>query len=142
MEEKSLSVKISINTRQYDEKGNMDTIEMTAFGKIFYKNDGIYVIYKEKEENIEITNTIKILKDEVSIKKFGAINSTMLFKCGESSATKYVTPQGTLLIDIDTRELDINIQEGEHIKLKIDYNIKIQDLFLGRNKIDIYIGIK
>ncbi|WP_165477421.1 DUF1934 family protein, partial [Clostridioides difficile] len=54
MEEKSLSVKISINTRQYDEKGNMDTIEMTAFGKIFYKNDGIYVIYKEKEENIEI----------------------------------------------------------------------------------------
>ncbi|WP_165480298.1 DUF1934 family protein, partial [Clostridioides difficile] len=61
MEEKSLSVKISINTRQYDEKGNMDTIEMTAFGKIFYKNDGIYVIYKEKEENIEITNTIKIL---------------------------------------------------------------------------------
>ncbi|MDX5710518.1 DUF1934 domain-containing protein, partial [Clostridioides difficile] len=78
MEEKSLSVKISINTRQYDEKGNMDTIEMTAFGKIFYKNDGIYVIYKEKEENIEITNTIKILKNQVSIKKFGAINSTML----------------------------------------------------------------
>ena len=127
-----MSVKISINTRQYDEKGNMDTIEMTAFGKI----------YKEKEENIEITNTIKILKNQVSIKKFGAINSTMLFKCGESSTTKYVTPQGTLLIDIDTRELDINIQEGEHIKLKIDYNIKVQDLFLGRNKIDIYIGTK
>ncbi len=41
---------------------------MTAFGKIFYKNDGIYVIYKEKEENIEITNTIKILKNQVSIK--------------------------------------------------------------------------
>ncbi|MDX5711962.1 DUF1934 family protein [Clostridioides difficile] len=53
-----------------------------------------------------------------------------------------MTPQGTLLIDIDTRELDINIQEGEHIKLKIDYNIKVQDLFLGRNKIDIYIGTK
>ncbi len=60
-----MSVKISINTRQYDEKGNMDTIEMTAFGKIFYKNDGIYVIYKEKEENIEITNTIKILKNQL-----------------------------------------------------------------------------
>lgn len=36
---------------------------MIVFGKIFYKNDGIYVIYKEKEENIEIINIIKIFKN-------------------------------------------------------------------------------
>lgn len=137
-----MSVKISINTKQYDENGNIDTMEISKFGKIFYKNDGVYIVYKEQEENIETTNTIKILKDEISIKKFGTVNSTMIFKCGVNNTTKYVTPQGILLIDIDTKELDINIKEGEHIKLKIDYNIKIQDLFFGRNKIEIYIDIE
>ncbi len=51
MEEKSLSVKISINTRQYDEKGNMDTIEMTAFGKIFIKMME-YMLFTRKKKKI------------------------------------------------------------------------------------------
>lgn len=137
-----MNAKINIVTKQYDEKGNTDTIRLNTVGDIYYKNNDIYVVYKEEEDGNKTTNTIKISENEVSIKKFGNTNSNMSFKKNEVNETKYRTPQGLFIIETKTKELKIDKNEEKFIKLDIDYNIKIMDLFKGRNKINILVEIK
>ena len=75
-----MDVKLSILTNQYDEFGNVDTIQVNAIGKMFEKNKDIYVVYEEIEDSQKVTTTLKISDEEVSIKKYGYINSLMVFK--------------------------------------------------------------
>lgn len=136
-----MEVKINILTKQYDENLNIDTIKLDAIGELYNKNNDIYVVYKHSEEGNTTTSTIKISTHEVSIKQFGASNSTMVFKEGNSSLIKYRTPQGILLIETDTKKLMIDKQEN-CIRIDIDYDIKIMDMFQGRNEISILIQNK
>ena len=137
-----MNAKINIITKQYDEKGNTDTIKLNTVGDLYYKNNDIYVVYKEEEDGNKTTSTIKISENEVSIKRFGNTNSNMSFKKNSVNETKYRTPQGLFIIETKTRELKIDRNEEKCIKLDIDYNIKIMDLFKGRNKMNILVEIK
>lgn len=133
-----MNVKINIDTIQYDENGNKDVISVEAEGTLYEKNNDIYIIYKEKEEELEVTNTVKVSKDEISIKKFGSTNSTMKFKTGETDLVKYRTSHGLFIIENTTKDLKIDINQ-DNIKIKIEYNIKVMDLFSGRNEITINV---
>lgn len=135
-----MDVKINIRTIQYDKDGNKDKINLDTKGTMYEKNNDTYIVYKEKEENESITTTtIKISKGEVTIKRFGQVNSTMIFEKDEKNITKYRTAQGLFIIETETRDLAINKSKENYINLEIDYNIKIMDLFEGRNKIQINI---
>jgi uncharacterized beta-barrel protein YwiB (DUF1934 family) len=87
----------------------------------------------------KVLNTIKISDKEVSIKKFGNVNSLMVFKEGYKHETKYRTNQGLFIIETETNKLTIDKNENNYIKLNIEYNINILDLFKGRNEINILI---
>lgn len=135
-----MNVNINITTNQYDEHAKIDTINMSATGTMYEKNNDIYVVYKEKEDDKETTNTIKISKDEINIKKFGDINSSMHFKKNETDFVKYRTSQGLFIIENQTTFLSIDKSDLSKIKIVIDYKIKIMDFFNGRNKIEILIS--
>ena len=134
-----MEAKIKISTKQYNENNNTDTMQVSAIGKIFEKKNDIYVVYEEIEDGQKITNTIKISDKEVSIKKFGNVNSLMVFKEGYKHETKYRTNQGLFIIETETNKLTIDKTENNYIKLNIEYNINILDLFKGRNEINILI---
>ena len=134
-----MEAKIKISTKQYGENNNTDTMEVNAVGKIFEKNNDKYLVYEEVEDGQKITNTIKISDKEVSIKKFGNVNSLMVFKEGYKHETKYRTNQGLFIIETETNKLTIDKNENNYIKLNIEYNINILDLFKGRNEINILI---
>ena len=137
-----MKANINIITKQYDENSNIDTIKLDVLGEIYNKNNDIYVVYKQTEEGHTTTSTIKICEEEVSIKQFGASNSTMIFKEGTTNLTKYRTPQGMLVIETDTKKLTIDKSEENCIKININYDIKIMDMFQGRNEISILIQNK
>ena len=134
-----MEAKIKISTKQYNENNNTDTMQVSAIGKIFEKKNDIYVVYEEIEDGQKITNTIKISDKEVSIKKFGNVNSLMVFKEGYKHETKYITNQGLFIIETETNKLTIDKNENNYIKLNIEYNINILDLFKGRNENNILI---
>lgn len=134
-----MCVKINIKTTQYDNNGNKDRIKISSTGKLYEKNGDIYILYKEEETGI--SNTIKVSDNQVSIKRFGNINSNMVFKNGEKNITKYRMQQGIFLIETYTNNLHINIYKNKSMKIYIDYNIKIKDIFEGRNEVDIEINI-
>ena len=137
-----MKASVNIITKQYDENSNIDTIKLDVVGEIYNKNNDIYVVYKQTEEGHTTTSTIKICEEEVSIKQFGASNSTMIFKEGSSNITRYRTPQGMLIIETDTKKLIIDKSEENRIKININYDIKIMDMFQGRNEISILIENK
>lgn len=137
-----MKANVNIITKQYDENSNVDTIKLNVVGETYNKNNDIYVVYKQTEEGHSTTSTIKICEEEVSIKQFGASNSTMIFKEGSSNITKYRTPQGMLIIETDTKKLIIDKSEENRIKININYDIKIMDMFQGRNEISILIENK
>ena len=137
-----MKANVNIITKQYDENSNVDTIKLNVVGETYNKNNDIYVVYKQTEEGHTTTSTIKICEEEVSIKQFGASNSTMIFKEGSSNITRYRTPQGMLIIETDTKKLIIDKSEENRIKININYEIKIMDMFQGRNEISILIENK
>lgn len=134
-----MKAKLKIITKQYDELGNIDTIEASTIGKMFEKNNDIYIVYEEIEEGQKITTTLRISDDEVSIKRFGNVNSLMVFKEKHKHLTKYRTKQGLFMIETETNKLIVDKSEKNYIKLNIEYNINILDLFKGKNEINILI---
>ncbi|CEQ16253.1 DUF1934 domain-containing protein [Paraclostridium sordellii] len=135
-----IDVNISMITKQYDNLGNEDIIEVLSNGKLYEKNDGIYVIYKEElEKNSDhVTTTIKISEKEILIKRFGLVNSNMKFILDKETTTLYKTPQGIFNIKINTNKLDIK-ETDKDIEIEIDYNMEILGLFKGVNIIKIKI---
>lgn len=133
-----MSNKIIIKTKQYDVDGNMDTIELKAYGQIIEKNGSIYIKYNQKGEDMEVKNTIKISEDCIKVIKSGSVNSTMTFTKGNKHTNKYATPQGIFLID--TKVNDFKISNGEKkLEVHLDYMIEIQNMFAGRNKMIIKV---
>ena len=130
---------IKIVTKQYDENNNVDTIEIEENAKVYDKNGYTYVVYKEVENGNSVTNTIKISQDEVSIKKFGSINSTMIFKKGYTDYIDYKTAYGLFKMNVYTTELSINKINKIYIDICIKYDMEIQNLFKGKNEISISI---
>lgn len=134
-----MEAKLKIITKQYDELGTIDTIEVNTIGKIFEKNKDIYLVYEESEEGQKITTTVKISDEEVSIKRFGNVNSLMVFKEKHKHLTKYKTNQGIFMIETETIKLIVDKSKKDYIKLNIEYNINILDLFKGKNEINMLI---
>ena len=133
-----LEVKVNIHTIQYNEYGEKNDIKVEATGTLYEKNDNTYVVYKEKENDVETTTSIKIEGEKVTIKRFGEINSTMTFRENQTINSNYATPQGMFVVETKTTKLNINMEED--IIINVDYNIEIMDMFKGRNVIKIYIG--
>lgn len=132
-----LEVKINIHTIQYNEYGEKNDIKLNATGTLYEKRDNTYVVYREKEDGKETTTSIKIENDKITIKRFGEINSTMVFKENQTINSNYTTPQG--MFNVETKTTNLSIKNEENIIIEIDYNIEIIDMFKGRNKIKINI---
>lgn len=135
-----MDININIETTQFNELGEKNIIKTNSNGTLYQKKDHKYIIYKEVEDGEETTTSVKIEEDMVTIRRFGALNSTLRFKVGYVDISNYLTPQGAFVIENHTKELDIF--EGEDILVHIDYDIKIMDMFTGRNIINIEIKQK
>ena len=136
-----MDVKINIRTIQYDEHSKIDTININKVGTLHKKNNDIYLIYKENNEGVEVTTSMKVSEKDITIKRFGESNSTMFFEKDKTHTTKYKTPYGLFNIETYTRYLSINLDDNNTIKIDLDYDIKVNNIFSGRNKIAINVEI-
>ncbi|MGM9533972.1 MAG: DUF1934 domain-containing protein [Intestinibacter sp.] len=136
-----MDVNINIVTTQFNELGEKNIIKSSATGTLYQKKDHKYVMYKEIQDGEETTTSLKIEKDKVTIKRYGALNSTLVFKVGNTDISRYMTPQGVFVIENHTKELLI-FDNQSNISIDIDYDIKIMDMFTGRNLINIKIKEK
>lgn len=90
-----------------------DLIGVVTPGDFFKVEDGFRAEYDEtKLSGMEGTKTtIVIRKDSFDLIREGTTETKMEFKINEKTVSLYKTPYGILDISIDTRKLDINIDE-------------------------------
>ena len=65
----------------------------------------------------------------------------MVFEKDKTHTTKYRTPYGLFNIETYTRYLSMTVDDSKPIKIDLDYDIKVNDIFSGRNKIVINVEI-
>ena len=63
----------------------------------------------------------------------------MIIKEKHKNLTKYKTNQGLFVKETETNKLTNDKNKNNYIKLNIEYNINLLDLFKGKNEINILI---
>ena len=89
-----------IQVKSFSDIDESDAIEVITPGKFIVKESSYEIIYEESEE------------DRFVLERVGTTCTTMEFKIGEMGLSLYNTPYGMLHLHIDTKILDINIDEN------------------------------
>lgn len=107
--------------------GEKDTIEEIAYGSYDEKNGKQYIIYRTETEGEESVSSILILDgDSLTIKRRGHTNSSIVYSAGKKHAFPYVTPYGTIDMEIETARLvsDLTAEGGT---IELVYLLKVQE---------------
>lgn len=118
-----------------------DEIEVVTPANYYYKGGKHYIIYDEVLEGMAgtIRNKIKITgSDSVEIMKSGASSSHMIFEKNRKNQTYYRTPYGQMLIGVNTRNMQVNV-EDDRINVLVDYELDVNHEPLADCKIRLDI---
>jgi hypothetical protein len=109
------------------ERDEAEAIEVVTPGSYYFRNEKHYIVYDEAVEGSSemIRNRIKITgTGRVEIVKSGLSDSHMIFEKNKKNSTYYRTPYGQILLDVNTRELEIQVTEDE-IDVRIEYELDV-----------------
>ena len=100
-----------------------DEAENKFSGNITFKNESVYITYKDEEQNI--TTVIKAKDNRVSVKRLGAIRGNLEFDSNKPHRTIYSTPYGDMDMEIVTQKCEVYfLTKG--VKIHIEYKIMMQ----------------
>lgn len=101
-------------------------IEVVTPGSFYKEDEKFIAVYEETEiSGMEGTvTTFSIEKESFSLIRMGTTTTKMDFAINDKSMTLYNTPYGVLEIEIDTKELKIDVNEtgGD---IFINYNMSV-----------------
>ena len=121
-----------------------DAIEVVTPANYYCRNGKHYIIYDEVLEGMAgtIKNKIKITgEDSVEIMKSGLSSSHMIFEKNKKNLTYYRTPYGQMLVGINTRNMEISV-EDDNIDVLVDYELDVNHEPLADCKIKMNIMSK
>lgn len=136
-----MSKKAIISVFSSENENNEEPISVTTPGEFFERNNCYYAMYKEtKISGMEgTTTTLKIKPEEFCIVRMGTTSTKMEFKKDKKTFSMYNTPYGTFELEIDTKVIDINVNDkGGKVYIKYDLNISKQ----ARQTTELNIEIK
>jgi uncharacterized beta-barrel protein YwiB (DUF1934 family) len=132
---------ISVASKQSGQED--EAIEIVTQGKFFNKGNSFYAVYDETELSgmAGTTTTIKVNEDKLTLIRLGTTNARVEFKNNHKSVSMYDTPYGTLELGVDTKKLDININD-EGGRAFVDYNMSLAGQKPLRTILEINIKAK
>lgn len=103
-----------------------EAIEMITTGQYYQKSGKIYIKYEDSalDEDQITSTTIKIDEDQVSILRFGATNTQMIFEKEKDHYTPYETPFGLFELMLRTKDIQLK-EDADHMTLAVDYTIDV-----------------
>lgn len=137
---KDITLKIT-GKQVYDNKEE-NQMEFITDGKVYLKNDSVYIVYDESEVSgfTGCKTTLKLKDDSVKMKRIGdkSFGTELFFKEGERFKSSYNTPYGDFDIEVLTNivknDIDIDSLNG---KVNIEYQISLDGLREGKNTLTI-----
>ena len=114
-----------VTTQKYTTHTNVE--EETIEAVIARRNGTSYITFKQiiPDYQVEVSNLIKVKNGVVTIKRSGALTSTMVFDISKEYLTDYETPYGMLDVRVKTEGVESIFLEG-HVKLEISYEMTMQ----------------
>ncbi|KOF56661.1 MULTISPECIES: DUF1934 domain-containing protein [Clostridium] len=137
-----MAKKAIISVFSGENENNDEPISVTTPGEFYKRNDCYYAVYKETEiSGMEgTTTTLKIKPDKFSILRMGTTSTKMEFQKDKKTFSLYDTPYGTLELEINTKQLQIDINdEGGKVSVKYELNISKQSKQLTNLQIEIKV---
>ena len=139
---KDITLKI-IGKQQY-EGIEEDQMEFVTDGKLYVRNNSIYIIYDETEvSGMEgCKTTIKMNDKSVRMRRTGKVgfNTELYFETGKRFNSIYETPYGPMGVEVLTYYVknDFNIEECKG-SIDVEYQVSMEGLAEGRNKLTINV---
>lgn len=136
-------VKVVTSGFQKDLTGKREKVAHLAEGQYYFRNNKHYVKYDDSdidEENV-IATTIKTDGGKLTIFRRGAVDTEMIFLHGEMTRTSYHTPYGPMELEINTRQLEINMNEVEgRGEIDLFYDLAVNGSPVGEYELHIKIS--
>ncbi len=130
-----ISVKGAQSTRE-----DTNVMELVTEGKYYKKGDTYYVTYKESEvTGMEgTTTTVKVSDGKVTLMRFGAVNSQMVFERGQKHMSHYDTAVGSFTIGVFANKIDIKMDDAGG-EISVDYQLEFDNNSTGDNDFRMFI---
>ena len=121
--------------------GEENKIELVTEGKMYEKENALYLVYEETElSGMEgCTTTVKVAKDKISLRRYGTSQSEIIFQIGKKHASSYHTPYGNFDMEVITTDMECSITDTRKGSISIEYDVNLQGLMESRNKLSIRI---
>ena len=103
-----------IYVKSFSDLDPNEAIEVVTPGKFIITEDGFKAVYEEsKLSGMEgTTTTLNIKEDSMILERLGSTTTNMEFKEGQTAISLYNTPYGVMDLNVDTKKLDIDIDEN------------------------------
>ena len=133
---KNTNAKVRINSN-ITADGETTQMSMVSDAKYRCQNGKCYIMYEESitDDKQKSITTVKISDGDISIKRGGALDSTMKYQTGKSNMCLYNFDYGRIVIENYTHSIDVNLDEQGGI---IDLHY---DLDMGGAKSDNHMRI-
>lgn len=117
-----------------------EEIEVVTTGKYVEKNNKIYITYIDSniDKDKDTKTTIKLEENQISILRFGGVNSHMVFEKEKTHITHYQTPYGVFEINTFTKKINVDKQENS-MDINVNYNLSINHMSMGTNTFTIKV---
>ncbi|WP_018133042.1 DUF1934 domain-containing protein [Effusibacillus pohliae] len=118
-----IPVRVRIHTRQTLEDGTSQTFTLSEQGHLYLKDNALYIAYREAGEDGQTTQTTwKIEPSQASLIRQGAAGMKALFRRGAADATQFITPHGSLPLEIRTFRLENRLSRAGG-RLRVGYQM-------------------
>lgn len=132
------NVRINLVTEErLDHQVNRE--EHNYLGRFFNKNGKIYVKYQEQNtEECTLTTILKLDDQEMYVTRDGCNKNQMHFVANASTATKYTTPYGDYIMELDTKRYT-PVLSSDSLEIVLEYQVLLNGADAGLRKLHFTI---
>lgn len=130
-----VTLKLTTVIRQ---EGDEETFTFEEYGTITPMGDTLYLRYIENQAGLETPVTFKMTPaGEVSLKRSGQSDVRLQFAPDATIPTRYVTPQGSMSIDVRTNDLKTVLDE-DFGHVNVAYSLLAGETLLGDYSLELH----
>ncbi|MBR6528541.1 MAG: DUF1934 domain-containing protein [Firmicutes bacterium] len=121
-----------------------DQMEFVTDGKLYERNNSIYIMYEESEVSgmKGCTTTIKMTDDSIKMRRNGdlGMNTELYFETGKRFNSIYNTPYGPMGIEVLTKYVDNRFdKETDKGVIDVEYKISMDGVVESQNRLTIEV---
>jgi len=131
---------LSLTGLQRDQDGEESVTESRMTADYYEKDGSSYILYEETQEDSGdiVRSIIKYNGSTLEMTRRGAVRSRMIFQAGQAHRTDYVTPYGTLPLEVATRTAEFTRGDSQ-AEIRLEYTLTSGGQFLSHCTMDIVL---